>query len=111
MRFDEPSNTMPVIDSILQLPQVKASLCTRFFVKEELIEYYDVQHQHSLQSEVICDWLHLQVHHPSLQYYRTLEIVTLVHLESVEQLIETLKIVSPNILFFHSLLSAIRVGV
>ena len=72
------------------------------------MEYYDVQHEHSLKIDVISDWLHLQVHQPSLPYYRTLEIGTLcgevlvVHLESVEQLIETLKMVSLNILLILS---------
>ena len=121
MHFDDPSDTMPVIDSILQLHQVKASLCARFFVIEELSEDDDVQHQHSLKIDAISDWLHQQVHQPqpSLPYYRTLEIqnlpqygeMLLVRLDSVEQLIETLKMVSLSILFFHSLLSAVRIGV
>ena len=117
MHFDDPSDTMPVIDSILQLHQVKASLCARFFVIEELSEDDDVQHQHSLKIDAISDWLHQQVHQPSLPYYRTLEIqnltlygkMLLVRLDSVERLIETLKMVSLSILFFHSLLFVVRV--
>ena len=114
MHFDERSNTMSVIDSILQFPQVKSSLCTRFFAKEELIED---DTQHSLQIDVISDWLYQQVHQPSSPYYRTLEIEILsdfdveddeemlpvvVRLESVERLIDTLKMVCLNILFILS---------
>ena len=127
MDFDEPRNTMPVIDSILQLPQVKASVCTRLLVKEELIED---DMQHSLQIDVISDWLHQQLHQPSFPYYRTLEIVILsiideeddeemlpvvVRLECVERLIDTLKMVYLNIFIHsvisHSLLSTVRVRV
>ena len=107
---------MPVINSILQFPQVKASVCTRFFVKEELIED---DMQHSIQIDVISDWLHQQLHQPSFPYYRTLEIEILsvldeedneemlhgvVRLESVERLIDTLKMVCLNILFILSFL-------
>ena len=114
MHFDEPRNTMPVINSILQFPQVKASVCTRLLVTEELIED---DMQHSLQIDVISDWLHQQVHQPSFPYYRTLEIEILsdfdveddeemlpvvVRLESVERLIDTLKMVCLNILFILS---------
>ena len=117
MHFDEPSNTMPVINSILQLPPVKASVCTRLLISEELIED---DMQHSLQIDVISDWLHQQVHQPSLPYYRTLEIEILsiiyeeddevmlpvvVRLESVERLIDTLKMVSLNILSILSFLA------
>ena len=114
MDFDEPRNTMSVINSILQFPQVKASVCTRLLVTEELIED---DMQHSLQIDVISNWLHQQVHQPSFPYYRTLEIEILsdfdveddeemlpvvVRLESVERLIDTLKMVCLNILFILS---------
>lgn len=97
---------MPVIDSILQLPQVKSSSYVRLkrfftpFLYNYWIEDDDVQHQHSLQIDVISDWLHQQVLQTPLSYYRTLEILPadgrdeVVRLDSVERLIDTLQMVN-----------------
>ena len=85
MHFDEPSNTMPVIGSILQHPHVKASLCARFaqiFIDEQSIED---DMQRSLQIDTISDWLHQPVIQPRLPYYRTLEIRTALEIQTNDE--------------------------
>ena len=91
----EQSETMPLVDSILKLPQVQASSYVQFFAFGELNSHM----QYSLQIDGISNWLHQQIVGPPPKHYRILsietddEFVLFVRLDSVQQLIDTIKAV------------------
>ena len=102
----ELNETMPLVDSILKLPQVQACSDVHFLFKEyhNYNPYWPYWHiQHSLQIDGISNWLHQQTDGPPSKRYRILKIVTsdklefLIRLDSVQQLIGTIKAVSLNI--------------
>ena len=95
----EQSETMPLVDSILKLPQVKASSYVHFLV------YGDNSGiQHSLQINGISNWLHQQIVETPTppKGYRILKIIEanqfafLIRLNNVRQLIDTIKAVSES---------------
>ena len=93
----EQSETMPLVDSILKLPQVQASSYVQFFAFGELNSHM----QYSLQINGISNWLHQQIVETPTppKHYRILsietddEFVLFVRLDSVQQLIDTIKAV------------------
>lgn len=94
---DDPRDRIPLVDSILKLPEVHASSSVRFFIVGQLINPHM---PHSLQIDGISNWLHREYVEPPAKFYRTLKIesdqeeMLLVRVNSVQRLIETLKAVS-----------------
>ena len=96
----EQSETMPLVDSILKLPQVQASSCVQFLVFGKLNSHM----QYSLQINGISNWLHQQIVETPTppKDYRILKIIEanqfpfLIRLNSVRQLIDSIKAVSLN---------------
>ena len=98
----EPYEAMPLVDSILKLPQAQSSSGVHFFIIEQFNRHSDIQH--CMRIDGISNWLHQQIDGPSLKHYRILRIVTkdksfLIRLDSVQQLIDTIKAVSLSIHF------------
>ena len=96
----EPNETMLVVDSIIKLPQVQASSDVFFIVNKPLNPQSHMQH--FLQIDGISNWLHQQIVGAPSKHYRILNILAddefslLVRLDSVRQLIDTIKAVSLN---------------
>ena len=90
---------MLLVDSIIKLPQVQASSNVFFIVNKPLNTQSHMQH--SLQIDGISNWLHQQIDGAPSKHYRILKILAddefslLVRLDSVQQLIDTMKAVSP----------------
>ena len=87
--------SLPLIDSILKIPQVQTSSSVRFVIEGGI----NPNILQSLQMDGISEWMHRQYVDPSSKYYRTLQIQSHKNLlsvpsNSVEQLIAKLKSVS-----------------
>ena len=102
----EPNETMQLADSIIKLPQVHASSTLCFFIAGPLGSQ---SHMHqSLQIDGISNWLHQQIVETPTppKDYRILKIIEanrfafLIRLNSVRQLINSIKAVSPNFSYF-----------
>ena len=109
----EPNETMQLVDSLIKLPQVQASSIVFFFVNGSL-RLNPQSHMHqSLQIDGISNWLHQQIVETPTppKDYRILKIIEvnrfafLIRLNSVRQLIDSIKAVSPN--FSYSFFNAV----